>query len=244
MAYVYTHTRLDKNEVFYVGIGSDSKGKYTRSKRTDNRSVYWKQVYSKTKISIEIVSDNISWKNACEIESYLIMFFGRKDLCKGSLVNLTNGGDGAFGAIRSPETRERIRISSTGRKQSKEQIEKRRLSRIGYKASAETIEKMRLSQMGKKHSAERIAKKIGVKKSKECIEKMKISRRGRVFSDETRKKISMANKGKVRSQEAKDKIRKAMIGTKSTPERIENIRLAKKRNRELRMRLNLQPYIL
>lgn len=31
MAYVYRHIRLDKNEVFYIGIGSDDKGHYYRA---------------------------------------------------------------------------------------------------------------------------------------------------------------------------------------------------------------------
>ena len=39
MAYVYTYTRLDKNEIFYVGIGSDSKYKRAKnlSLKTDSK---------------------------------------------------------------------------------------------------------------------------------------------------------------------------------------------------------------
>lgn len=40
--YVYRHIRLDKNEVFYVGIGSDNKGKYLRAHGKEKRNKYWK----------------------------------------------------------------------------------------------------------------------------------------------------------------------------------------------------------
>ena len=33
MAYIYRHIRLDKNEPFYIGIGSDVEGKYKRANR-------------------------------------------------------------------------------------------------------------------------------------------------------------------------------------------------------------------
>ena len=42
MAYVYTYTRLDKNEIFYVGIGSDSK--YKRAKNLSLRTDYFKKI--------------------------------------------------------------------------------------------------------------------------------------------------------------------------------------------------------
>ena len=50
---VYRHIRLDKNEVFYIGIGNDSN--YKRSKIKANRSVYWKNIVNKTFYEIEIL---------------------------------------------------------------------------------------------------------------------------------------------------------------------------------------------
>lgn len=43
---------------------------------------------------IEIVDNNLSKNQACELEEFLIDFIGRSDLGKGPLTNLTKGGDG------------------------------------------------------------------------------------------------------------------------------------------------------
>lgn len=46
--YLYRHIRLDKNEVFYVGIGTKFKShSYGRAKDKINRSDFWKRVVSK-----------------------------------------------------------------------------------------------------------------------------------------------------------------------------------------------------
>jgi hypothetical protein len=96
MAYVYRHVRLDNNEVFYIGIGSDSKGKYTRANAKNNRNIHWTRVVSLTDIRVDIISDGwVTWKEACEMEKFWIGYYGRRDLGTGSLVNLTEGGDDA-----------------------------------------------------------------------------------------------------------------------------------------------------
>lgn len=92
MAYVYKHTRIDTNEVFYIGIGSD-KTKY-RSRNKNDRTVFWKNITNKTEYKIDIIYDNISRKEAESLEKTLIKKHGRRDLRKGTLVNLTDGGEG------------------------------------------------------------------------------------------------------------------------------------------------------
>jgi hypothetical protein len=96
MAYVYTYTRLDKNEVFYVGIGSDSK--YKRAKNKSLRTDYFKKIINKSKCRLDIVFDNITWEEACQKEIKLISLYGRKDLGKGTLINFTDGGEGRKGS--------------------------------------------------------------------------------------------------------------------------------------------------
>lgn len=96
MAYVYTYTRLDKNEVFYVGIGSDSN--YKRAKNKSLRTDYFKKIINKSEYRLNIVFDNLSWEEACQKEIELISFYGRKNLGTGSLINFTDGGEGRKGS--------------------------------------------------------------------------------------------------------------------------------------------------
>lgn len=99
MAYVYKHIRLDTNEVFYVGIGTQDKYKRAFSKRS--RNVFWKNITSKTEYLVEIISDNITWEEACIKEKQLILELGRRDLKLGTLVNMTDGGDGTINVKHS-----------------------------------------------------------------------------------------------------------------------------------------------
>lgn len=113
MAYVYIHTRLDKNEVFYVGIGSDNQGKYIRANSKKRRSKFWKDIVEHTNYIIDIVYDNLSWKDACEKEIELINKYGRRDIGTGTLCNLTIGGDGVNGYRHNSE---RLAIISSNTK--------------------------------------------------------------------------------------------------------------------------------
>lgn len=101
MAYLYRHIRLDINEPFYIGIGSDDKGKYIRANDKSERNKWWKLIYKKSKIRIEILLDNYSWEDICVKEKEFIKLYGRRDLNLGPLVNLTDGGDGVYGRIMS-----------------------------------------------------------------------------------------------------------------------------------------------
>jgi hypothetical protein len=88
---LYIHKRKDNGEVFYVGIGN-SKRPYVKNKR----SVWWKNIVKEHGYEIEILKENITWEEACELEKFYIKEFGRKDLGMGSLVNMSDGGDGLF----------------------------------------------------------------------------------------------------------------------------------------------------
>ena len=90
MAYVYKHIRLDNNEIFYIGIAK----MYRRLNEKRHRSNFWHNIVKNYGYKSEIIIDNISWEHACYTEKYLIKFYGRRDLGLGSLVNLTDGGDG------------------------------------------------------------------------------------------------------------------------------------------------------
>jgi hypothetical protein len=93
MAYLYRHIRVDKNEVFYIGIGSDPS--YDRANTVKGRNTYWKRIVNKTSFNVEIMIDFLSWEDACAKEKEFIKIYGRRDLGLGTLCNLTDGADGA-----------------------------------------------------------------------------------------------------------------------------------------------------
>ncbi len=128
-AYVYTHTRLDTNEVFYVGIGTQDN--YIRASRSHNRTNYWNNVVKRCGWKVDILYDNLSWEDACKKEKELIAFYGRIDLGTGTLVNLTDGGEGTLGHQHTEETKEKMSKTRKGRKYSEEHKAKTRNSMLG-----------------------------------------------------------------------------------------------------------------
>lgn len=94
MAYLYRHIRLDKSEVFYIGIGKDSKGKYTRAYSKNVRNNYWSNIVSITDYEIEIILDGLTWEEAGEKEVEFIKLYGRSCTNEGTLANISEGGIG------------------------------------------------------------------------------------------------------------------------------------------------------
>ena len=105
---LYRHIRLDNNEVFYVGIGSEK-----RPYKKHSRSSFWKNIVGKSDYDIEVLAKNLSWEDACELEVFMISEYGRRDLGLGNLVNLTDGGEGMCNL--GPKTIEKMKASMKGR---------------------------------------------------------------------------------------------------------------------------------
>jgi hypothetical protein len=112
MAYVYRHIRNDKNEPFYIGIGSDLN--YKRSKETARRSDLWKRIATKG-YTVEIMLDNITTDFAKIKEVEFIKLYGRKDLGTGCLANMTDGGDGTYGKVYGEEYRRKLSETAKNR---------------------------------------------------------------------------------------------------------------------------------
>lgn len=104
MAYVYRHIRLDTNQPFYIGIGSDDMGEYKRAYNKSKRSNFWKRIYAKANYRVDIVLDDLTWEEACEKEIEFIALYGRLDKGLGILCNHTSGGEGTLGNIQSQDT--------------------------------------------------------------------------------------------------------------------------------------------
>lgn len=149
MAIVYRHRRLDNNKIFYIGISKNNKRAFDKN----HRNKYWNNIVNKTNYSVEIIADNLSWEEACELECFLISEYGRKDLNTGILCNMTDGGEGTNNKIISEKHKEIIRINNIGNKNflgKTHSIENRikfREIKLGTKLSNET--KMKISKANK-----------------------------------------------------------------------------------------------
>jgi hypothetical protein len=244
MAYLYRHIRLDKNIPFYIGIGSDSD--YGRAFGKESRNRFWRFVVNKTAYDVEIIIDDISWEEACKKEIEFIALYGRTDKKMGSLVNLTDGGDGSLGVAVSDETKAKLSNALKGKVFSKETREKLSAKAKERECDTERIKELAKINTGRKHSEERnkqISKTLkalyasGARVcnfredhfSEECRLKLSVASTGRKHTDEAKKKMSekaMGNKrnlGKRLSEETKKKIGDANRGKVHTEEtRLKN----------------------
>ena len=157
--YVYSHRTLDTNQVFYIGIGSTANFKRAYSKAY--RSNHWHNISKKHGYEVQILTLNKTWGEVCELEKWLINHYGRKDLGLGNLCNLTDGGEGAFGVVRSEELRKKYGSWNIGRKPTEEHLQKNREANSGEKNgfynkkhSEETLQYLREINTGKKASEE------------------------------------------------------------------------------------------
>ena len=100
------------------------------------------------------------------------------------------------------------------------------------KHSQESIEKLKQANLGKKRSNE-------FKRKRSEIMKGNALRLGSSQSEETRLKMGNSRRGQVRSEETKLKMRNSALGKKKSPEHIRKVVEAKKRNRQLKLEINL-----
>lgn len=151
MAIVYQHRRKDDGSIFYIGIGKDRK----RAFSTKGRTKYWSNIYNSCGFDVDVLFEGIDWQDACLVEIGMIQSYGRKDLGLGELVNMTNGGEGANGSVRSKETRKKISDSSLGKKMSEDSKLKMSEAKKGNKY-----------WLGKKHNNETLLKLSKVAKGR------------------------------------------------------------------------------
>ncbi len=112
MHFVYTHTRLDTGNMFYVGKGKLCRGKPYRATSRVNRNPHWKNIVNSVGFSATILVDGIDEEFAFLVEQETIDVYRRRGV---SLVNYTDGGEGASGRILSEETKRKISESNKGK---------------------------------------------------------------------------------------------------------------------------------
>lgn len=127
--FIYRHIRPDKNEPFYIGIGTTYKGwDKTNSSKVVFKRAYefgrndiWKRIVSKNnglyRVDIIECSNDYSYIHEKEVE--LIKLYGRKK-DGGILANISLGGEGRLGYSHSDSSKKRMSLSHTGKNMSKE----------------------------------------------------------------------------------------------------------------------------
>jgi hypothetical protein len=126
MAYVYRHIRLDKNEPFYIGISNDDKYRATTKRK---RNVIWTRIVNKTDYEVEILFDDLTWKEACLKELEFIYLYGRIDLQTGTLANMTNGGEGTVGRKYIPSETHKLNLSIASKGKKMSDVAKNKMSK-------------------------------------------------------------------------------------------------------------------
>jgi hypothetical protein len=158
--YTYAYLRKDRTP-YYIGKGSgrrinENKGRPCEKPKDKSRIIFLKQ--------------NLTEEEAFQHEKYMIAVFGRKDLGTGILRNKTDGGEGPSGRVPSEETREKMRMASTGRTHTD-------------KARA----KMSESHKGENNH------NYGKPRTQEVKDKISKSNRGKTRSEEARVKMKEIN---------------------------------------------------
>lgn len=260
--YVYLDPRKSGNymygnysfeyEPFYVGKGCNDRSYHhlceSHQKQNSNKSFINKikkiQKEIDTDPIIMIYKKNMSENESYELEKKLIDMIGRKDLKKGPLCNLTDGGEGGgTGRIVSDEVKQKLIINNmmgiTGMKGkkhteiSKQKIRESNIGRThtnetkqrmsnkakGHIVSDETKEKLRQYHLGKKHTIETI-QKIKNHSTK--------SFKGKHHTEETKQRMSELHKGKVFTEEHKRKLSESRIGSKRNDETKQRMSEAQK----------------
>lgn len=184
---VYTHWHHDTGHpvCFYVG-----KGLPVRPLLKTGRTNFWHRVAKKHGYTVVITKAGLSEQEAHALEVSLIRSIGRRNTGTGTLVNMTDGGEGATGYSHDDATKEKIGASKRGRP-----------SKLKGRPRPDAVKlKMSVGRRGKNCKPRTEEEKLNI--STKLI--------GITRSPETRAKMSMGRKGQA------SKLR----GRKRSPEAI------------------------
>lgn len=199
--YIYLDPRSNPPIPIYVGKGK-GKRMYDHSKLGSKVNIILKRKIIHIRESglepiIKKIHENLNNTDAINIESDLIIKFGRIHDNTGTLCNFKIRGDSGFSSnIHKIESRIKMSMSRKGKKQTSAQY----IANCNRKFTDEHRRKISESGKGRVYSKESIQKGInsrkGYKHSLETIEKIKTSRKNFVFLDEHKVKMSKNSKRK------------------------------------------------
>lgn len=182
-------------EPFYVGVGTGDrlldheKDARVGRKKGHKFAVIRKIASSGASMVYEIASYHQDWSDAANEERRLIALYGRRDLGLGPLCNLTDGGEGAPGAIRSEAAKLAVSIAQKGRAKSLEHRELLRQANLGKKQSPETIERRSAAMRGRPRPREVVDKIVATRLANHPPKPKPVKV---LLSDERRREIRVA----------------------------------------------------
>jgi hypothetical protein len=145
-------------EIFYVGKGTNKRLQHARRNRLHARIC--KKYPDWTRCT---VAGNVTEQEAFALEKALITKVGRRDLGTGTLVNLTDGGEGKSGCTFSPEALAKMSAAKKGKTLTTEHRAKIGAARVGRSLTDE--ERDRMSAIQVESWARRKASRLGAPSS-------------------------------------------------------------------------------
>lgn len=214
--YLYRHIRIDKDEPFYVGIGTRTKMElknidHVRAKVYHNHNPIWESIIAKTEYSIDILVESDDYTFIRNKEREFVKLYGRINLGTGILANLTDGGEDNLGWKPTKET---LQNMSEGRKGEKNHRFGKRMPE--HQVIALAIDRKEHPEKYKREYSQEEREDIrkrhkGRKRSKDTCSNISNSLKGHSVSEETKKKIS--EKAKSRDHKNLPYTGKSIINT-------------------------------
>lgn len=193
--YIYVIKRSN-GEPFYVGVGQKRRvGCHERESRNTKKHSHKLSIIRGDDVVYEIVSWFDQWAEAAAEEMRLIALYGRRDKGTGILTNLTDGGEGAPGVVRSQDQRRHLSEIKTGVPLSYEHraaLSEAWMTPARIEGIAKTASKLRGRQHTPEHKAKISAALTGIEKSDDTRKKLSDALVGRTFSPETIEKMREA----------------------------------------------------
>lgn len=204
--YVYTHTRPDTREVFYVGKGTfTAKRQYKRAHSRERRGPHWRRIVTKAGAPIvEIVAVTVREALAFAIERAFIALY-RRTCDGGTLCNVTLGGEGTAGHSPSETTRAKMSMAATGKRRTAAQRMAVSLAQRGVPNHPEQNRRhsLRMTGNGNPWFGKKQPPEMGAKKAASMRGKLAGSRHpfwGKRRSERVRLRLSAVNSRAVRDR--------------------------------------------